>query len=659
MALVPDRLPAPLSARAASTIASLAGRNGRPVDYALAGIPFQSAVSKDFPFTVQTADVKKAQVDTSPEPGEHTLTGWWIRAQSSWHEGAGNKYQELVNTWGTNVRSYRFYDSQNIDPWTKGEVKLLRKAVTVPLSEALRCVANTGGGPILGGGDGFLALFNTDGSGWNKLGGFLTDQITDVTQLASNLYVGATDGKLDVWDNTTGTVSTKSLTLDATVPAGLGTGAATNPRLLCAKYRLWACAGRFLYEQAIVDIQSDADGTVIPSLFVNPDPRWTYTDVMDGPSAVYFSGYSLSGESSIQKIVLDNTGATPTLTAGVTTAVMPPGEIVYRIDSLGGTYVGIGTNRGFRVGQISSSGDIAYGPLTVVAEPGSASNPPQCYAVQAYDRFFYVSFSDGSNDGHTFAVDVSQLSSDGTAAYARHVEVGTGAVRDIAVCPDGRLVVAAVDSADAPVLPLVQDVSQLCDSGWINYGYIRYDMQEPKIFKRAGVTTDPLSGSVMVELLNNGGTTNVYTYNNPGVADHPECDIDSSFGPRSEVAVRLTLAPDPNDNSAGPVVHSYWVKALPAVRPQRVWQVPLLCYDREKYRNGQEYGFDGFALERLHALQAAENSQDMILWQVFRTEVPFGQQVVIDKLQYVEQFPEGFDVIGAGGVIIATLRTLD
>lgn len=656
------RLPYPLSQRAISTINSINQRGGRAFGYAIGGLPFRAADSTSTPFSVSTADMKKQQVDTEPEPGEHSLTGWWLRAQGSWHQGAGSKYQEITNQYGDSNASYRFYDSQNIDPWTKGELKLLNKLVDVAGSSGLRCVVTTGGGPILGGGDGFIALFNTDGTGWNKLTSFNTDVITDVAQVASSLYVGATDGKLDVYDNTSGTPVTKSLILDTTTTDGV-VSAASNPRIILAKYRVWVAAGRFLYEIPIADISSKADGSSITAMWVNPDPRWTYTDVADGPSAVYFSGWSLNGESAIQKVVLDNSGSVPTLVNGVTTAIMPPGEQVWRIDTLGGSFIGIGSNRGFRVGEINSSGDISYGPLTVESTtkvPGAVD--AKCFAVEARDRFFYVSLRDNNTDGRTYAVDLSQPNGDGTYAYARFVETGSGYVRDLTVCPDGRVAVAATDASEAPTLPMVQSVTDLCDTGWINFGYVRYRMLERKLFKKLNVVAEPLRGTLEADLLlaDEGSTVAVATWDTQGAGELAEASVPVSVGARVQAALRLTLTADTSDVTRGPVVHGWWLKSLPAVRPQRVWQVPLECQDEEVWA-GQVTGYQGWAAERLLALQAVEDTGDVVLFQDFTGGgVVVGRQVVIDKLQFVRTVPPpDRKQSGSGGVLVATLRTLD
>jgi len=58
-------------------------------DTAIGGMPFISAISDKDEAIRQTAPFKKDQFDNGQEPGEQSLTGWWLRSQMSFHPGAG------------------------------------------------------------------------------------------------------------------------------------------------------------------------------------------------------------------------------------------------------------------------------------------------------------------------------------------------------------------------------------------------------------------------------------------------------------------------------------------------------------------------------------------------------------------------------------------
>ena len=92
-------------------------------DVALGGLPFIYAISDARPYTRQTAPFRKDQFDNGAEPGEQSLTGWWLRSQSSFHGGEGIKFYDPSA--GETV-AHRFTDSKNVDVWTKGQVTLLK-----------------------------------------------------------------------------------------------------------------------------------------------------------------------------------------------------------------------------------------------------------------------------------------------------------------------------------------------------------------------------------------------------------------------------------------------------------------------------------------------------------------------------------------------------
>jgi hypothetical protein len=81
------------------------------------------APTDQVPYQRETAPYRKEQFDNGAEPGEQSLTGWWIRSQSSFHNGSGIKFYDPSSGEAT---KYRFTDSQGVNVWTKGEVSLLK-----------------------------------------------------------------------------------------------------------------------------------------------------------------------------------------------------------------------------------------------------------------------------------------------------------------------------------------------------------------------------------------------------------------------------------------------------------------------------------------------------------------------------------------------------
>ena len=94
-------------------------------DVAVGGMPFIYAISDARPYIRQTAPFKKEQFDNQTEPGEQSLTGWWIRSQQSFHGGDGITFYDPAQTTSNSPDHYRFADSLGVDVWTQGEVTLL------------------------------------------------------------------------------------------------------------------------------------------------------------------------------------------------------------------------------------------------------------------------------------------------------------------------------------------------------------------------------------------------------------------------------------------------------------------------------------------------------------------------------------------------------
>jgi len=105
--------------------------SGDSYDVALGGQPFFYAISDERPYIRQTAPYRKEQFDNNQEPGEQSLTGWWLRSQSSFHSGSGIRFYDPS---AGEITAHRFTDSQNVDVWTKGQVTLLKDVENIHIT---------------------------------------------------------------------------------------------------------------------------------------------------------------------------------------------------------------------------------------------------------------------------------------------------------------------------------------------------------------------------------------------------------------------------------------------------------------------------------------------------------------------------------------------
>ena len=354
-------------------------------DVALGGLPFIYAINDARPYLRQTAPFRKEQFDNSAEPGEQSLTGWWIRSQISFHAGAGiNFYDPSPNE---EFGHYRFADSKGVNVWTKGEVTLLKDVTSSHLTT----------GDIRTTGRRFQELRSIE---WNGNKGVLLKDEYDVDKIDStgtethfiNYNAGTDapvhgicdDGVNAFWITNTATKKTvykKPLTGDATTGPGDVTtmfdevGTISNAVMEYVKERIVMCADNKVYEFA-------SSATAMPTaVYTHPSSSHIYTSIAASGPAIYVAGYT-GIQSTIQKFTLSTTGVMPTLTSAVVAAELPVGEIVHKIFYYLG-YMMIGTNKGIRAAVISDQdGSINYGPLIV-----ETTQP--CYDFAARDRFVW------------------------------------------------------------------------------------------------------------------------------------------------------------------------------------------------------------------------------------------------------------------------------
>lgn len=105
---------------------------GVAYDVSIGGQPFFLLNDDNNPYRNVTAQYRKNQVDMSREPGEQTLTGWWLRSQSSFHLGQGIKFFEPQQD--ESLR-FQYTYSKGCNIWEKGQVTLLPDTFTAHYTE--------------------------------------------------------------------------------------------------------------------------------------------------------------------------------------------------------------------------------------------------------------------------------------------------------------------------------------------------------------------------------------------------------------------------------------------------------------------------------------------------------------------------------------------
>jgi hypothetical protein len=174
-------------------------------DVAVGGQPFFYAINDARPYIRQTAPYKKDQFDNGAEPGEQSLTGWWIRSQSSFHGGTGIKFYDPS---AGEIVAHRFTDSKNVNVWTKGEVTLLKSVNNTHITT----------GPVVGT-DHQHPNQHVRSIQWSNVNGVLLHDEYDVDKIYPSITVSITNKALttNVVTLTTSAVHGLTVGMDITI----------------------------------------------------------------------------------------------------------------------------------------------------------------------------------------------------------------------------------------------------------------------------------------------------------------------------------------------------------------------------------------------------------------------------------------------------------
>jgi hypothetical protein len=605
-------------------------------DVAVAGLPFFLMNSDDSPYRRVTAQYRKQQIDQTREAGEQTLTGWWLRSQSSFHLGAGIKFFEPQQE--ESLR-FQYTESKGVDVWTRGQATLLYDTASF--------YAGAAPAQLIGVNDGTNdCIFVTDGTALKKITTGGTETTISQTGTVSTIFSLTTDGSNYYFINGThvhkGSVGASPA--DAEIYAAAATTRAT---IRFVKQRLILAKENVLYE-----LNANATGAAaLPTaLYTHPNPNWVWSSIAEGPQAIYVSGYAPNGSSSaVFKITLDaavpNTLGFPTLNTPTVIIDMPNGERINDFDVYLGVYAVLATSAGFRVGVADNNGDIQYGPVLFDDAP--------CNAIAFKDRFAYL----------TTLVD-------GAAGLVR-VDLSTVVLANSLFFPWAWDLVATGTTTTASQIAFfgnsdriaftngnntwAESTTNLVPSGYLRTGYIRYNTLEAKIFKLMQARVDTTNGGVTIESVD--ASNNFYTIGVFGQESAvPQININYPQTAQEYLGFKFTLTRSSTDATKGPLFTGYQLRSLPATPRQRLIQYPLSCFDHETDHFGVEVGFEGAAYDRMSQLELIENNGDTIQIQDFRTgESYLG---IIEEMDFRNNTPSDKRFSGYGGLLLVTIRTV-
>lgn len=618
-------VPSPVARRAVASSSAYVD-SGEGFDFAIGGIPFVSAVSRESPLLREGAQIQKDRFDAGEEPGEQSFQQWWTKAQSSFHAGAGALWSDLAER---DQDRFRFMDSRGVDPWTEGRLSLLRRtellragvtSVTTGWASNATCPVYASGATVY---QNILGVEST-----------LHTASAPVLGLASDgVIVYSYDGdSIDV------------LTPGGGVVANKFTGLATGGVLAWCKQRLMYAQSGSVYELSL------GGGPALPTArFTHPKgAAWKWTAFCDGPAAIYAAGYC-GDQSAVYKFVLDSNGVVPTLSTGSTTVELPRGEVIYDLVCYAGSVVVAATSRGVRVGSFDGD-DIRLGPLSVQFSASAGK-------VSVYDRFAYVSYPRSDGVAGLCRIDLSYPVDDqGRFAWATDVVAWNGA--DVSGTVSSLAVVDGVPYFALATGGLYRAGSSFVASGWLTSQRIRFGTLEPKLLRFARFRCEQGAGSVSIAVSREADSGGAIVSTVDVAQQQDSGDVAVSVPPAVFATVRVTLAAG-GGGASSPALIGYQLKALPQPTRHQLIQVPLLLFDSEVTRTGQVVRRSESAIDRYGAMRALESAGEVVSFQSLAPQpgLATSESVVIERLSFAQERGP-FDVDGFGGVLTATLRTV-
>ena len=624
-------------------------------DVAIGGMPFIYAISDARPYIRQTAPYRKEQFDNQTEPGEQSLTGWWLRSQSSFHDGTGITFYDpaLIPGEGT----FQYADSKGVDVWTKGEVTLLNSStqghnITGPIASNAR--SNQFIRSIKWGSTEGILLHDEFDVDKIDTAGTVTHFIDYNTGTDDKVYAICDDGTTAYWvTNDTGPsgkleVNKKALTgTSTTSPTVMFTAngiTVTNAVMEFIKERIIMCANNGVYEF------TSAASSLPTAVYTHPSTSHVYTSITASGPAIYIAGYN-GIQSTIQKFTLTTAGAMPTLSSAVVAAELPVGEIVHDIYYYLG-YMAIGTSKGIRIATVNDQdGSLTYGPLMV-----ETTQP--CYDFAARENFIWCATGVDGNPG-VIRIDLSNELSPLRFAYANDLYYTGVTGHQTTSCgflgTTDRLAYCTTYASSVDGYVYSQSSGALMTSGYVTTGYIRYNTLEPKNFKRLLGRGDFTYGSMTLETVDEDGIEyDVVSYD----VSVPPVEVTTSqpSGSREYLAYKFILYRDGTDNTKGPIFKGYQSKATIATPRQRVIKFPVFCYDVETDKYNVMLGYEGRAISRIQTLENIEQNGDVVTWQDLQTGE--SRQIVIEQITFTRQTPPDRGFSGYGGIIDILIRTV-
>jgi hypothetical protein len=596
--------------------------------YAIGGTAWLSAANDQNKISRITTTYQKERIDQSSTAGEQSLSNWWLRSATSWHHGAGERFYDSNAS-----DQFRFYESNNIDVWNVGEIKLLPKTTQLSTTAITAKPATVNNGAFyIQSGNVFYYNGSTNASTSTSLATSVTAQV--ISSDGNSAIVGASDGIYSV-------STSLSVTKLWSKPNGVTT------------FTVQAIG--FVKDRIVIGVKEDTTQCVVyelsrfpsstPTTIGNTEERYTFKDsnlvwesVGELNSAVIV-GYTLGAISRVLSFSIDLASPLASIKDPIVIAELPRGETLHQIRTYLNEYVVMATTSGLRVGEQSTDGlSFTYGPLNVVGDVKDIAfnnryiYATRNYAINAIKGLWRVDLGQAIDNGYAYAADLATDSAD-----------------IVGVCFIGTTARKFIVGASGV---WTEHATELCTSGTISSGLIRWGTAENKQPVSLAVRTEGTGGTVGFSVANQDGeSTGIDSIPLTGSTDF---QLSASLQPSDHFEITLTLTRSTSSATVGPTVEEWQCRALPAPLRSRTLTIPLLCYEEERDSNGVTRVSTPW--ERISYLERIEQNGGAVLYQDFSS----GEERVctIRAVQFEQTAPPSF-ATGFGGIVTIQLQTID
>jgi hypothetical protein len=679
-----NRIPQKISGRVANSYSTYTPQDNI-YQWALGGQPLLSAASQERPDVEKLVEQRKNQFDSYKDPGEYSLSQWWLRSQHEFNGGAGIVYQDpdTQNTYLL-AKNTRYDTSLGVDPFT--DYSKLQMLSEVNKSTNFSTATDAGGFTFrmyvqsYQSSTGADAVFAARGhTVYNLAIGPADVTVTNSTVLTNDASQYGITGGIGYTGSGSAGGNTAYVYQDQSTFGGANSGVFSvteagvatriylddgthNTKVISVcKNDLILTSGNKLYQ---LNPAASAN-TALPSPAAAIPIGQNIVSVTSGPDAVYVAAND-GAMGYIYKTQYSST--TPGLIVALSqVAVLPEGEQLNTIAFYVGTYLALATDMGGRIANVTDAG-VIYGPL-IFTFPKTVGQTNGCKGIAFFGSLcvmgVYSSVAQHDGAWGTMCIDLGTVNADSvtgfsTNAYARWLYSASmnSPIHDLTMSQSGRLVISALPVGTANSSLWLEHATNVTPNGYLTTGRCRFNTIEPKLFKFFSVRSPyPFNGTLEVSVLDEGGgETSYITYTNAITPGTNDVATPTPSGPQNWIKLKFYFTRSATDTTSGAVMNGWQIKALPGLTRQRMISKWFNCFNYQQDMEGARVGSDTYALTTLNAVRTMAQRQDVVILQDLVNGV--NELVVVDDYNFVQTAPPGPNAENYGGFLQINMRTV-